>query len=235
MYQLLVSVHLLARALRCPDSAAGSAAMVASPPPSTRSSSSVPPPSRSSWWPGPPRRTRSPTCSTAWSTASSSRCPDAPPARGRRRAGHRRAGPPPPGGRRPRAGRAPARVGGPRCGLGHTRRPRGGTGRRGRPAPEAPLEAAWASGGLDPDRLDVTVSGRDGPGSRVRVTVRYTIATSMPLVGKLVVDRVGAVDRYDARGGGMTVISARFGRSRVFHASTSRAPARHDRITPPMR
>jgi Flp pilus assembly protein TadG len=56
------------------------------------------------------------------------------------------------------------------------------------PDPEAAREAAAASSGLDPDRLDVTVTGREGPGSRVRVAVVYRVATSVPLVGALVSD-----------------------------------------------
>lgn len=49
-------------------------------------------------------------------------------------------------------------------------------------------EAAEAAGGLDPDRLDVAVSGREGPGSRVRVEVRYTIRTAVPILGALLAD-----------------------------------------------
>ncbi len=56
------------------------------------------------------------------------------------------------------------------------------------PDPEAPREAAAASSGLDPDRLDVMVTGREGPGSRVRVAVVYRVATSVPLVGALITD-----------------------------------------------
>jgi hypothetical protein len=33
--------------------------------------------------------------------------------------------------------------------------------------------------------MDVTVRGREGPGSRVRVTVDYAIPTSVPIVGSL--------------------------------------------------
>jgi Flp pilus assembly protein TadG len=52
----------------------------------------------------------------------------------------------------------------------------------------AAREAASESSGLDPDRLEVDVSGREGPGSRVRVTVEYRIRTSVPIVGALMTD-----------------------------------------------
>jgi Flp pilus assembly protein TadG len=51
--------------------------------------------------------------------------------------------------------------------------------------PAAAERAAARSGGLDPTRMDVTVRGREGPGSRVRVTVDYAIPTSVPIVGSL--------------------------------------------------
>jgi Flp pilus assembly protein TadG len=57
------------------------------------------------------------------------------------------------------------------------------------PHPGAAPAAASAAGGLDPDRLEVTVSGRGGPGSRVRVEVRYEAPADVPLVGRLVGDR----------------------------------------------
>ena len=56
------------------------------------------------------------------------------------------------------------------------------------PEPEAPRQAAAASGGLDPDRLTVEVSDRGEPGSRVRVEVRYRIPTAVPIVGALIAD-----------------------------------------------
>lgn len=56
------------------------------------------------------------------------------------------------------------------------------------PDPEAARRAALASGSLAPERLDVEVSGRAGPGSRVEVRVRYRSATDLPLVGPLVGD-----------------------------------------------
>jgi hypothetical protein len=49
--------------------------------------------------------------------------------------------------------------------------------------------AAIASSGLSPDRVEVRVRGRDGPGSRVRVVVTYRAATSVPIVGRLLGDR----------------------------------------------
>lgn len=54
------------------------------------------------------------------------------------------------------------------------------------PAPEAARTAAEASSGLDPGRLDVEVTGRGAPGSRVKVTARYRSPTAVPVVGALV-------------------------------------------------
>jgi Flp pilus assembly protein TadG len=54
--------------------------------------------------------------------------------------------------------------------------------------PGAARAAVEAGTGLDGHRLDVEVSGRDGPGSRVTVEVRYRVATDVPLVGGLVGD-----------------------------------------------
>ena len=56
------------------------------------------------------------------------------------------------------------------------------------PSPGAARDAALASSALDPSRLEVTVSGRGGPGSRVQVTARYRAATAIPLAAA-VVDR----------------------------------------------
>ena len=56
--------------------------------------------------------------------------------------------------------------------------------------PGAARRAAIASSGLRADRVDVQISGRDGPGSRVRVTVSYRAPTSVPIVGRLLGDRV---------------------------------------------
>lgn len=55
--------------------------------------------------------------------------------------------------------------------------------------PGAARRAATASSGLHPDRLQVTVTGRDGPGSRVRVEVAYRAPTSVPIVGRVLGDR----------------------------------------------
>jgi Flp pilus assembly protein TadG len=57
------------------------------------------------------------------------------------------------------------------------------------PAPGAPRDAARAAGGLDPDRMSIATSGRDGAGSRVRVEVRYRAPTAVPIVGALLGDR----------------------------------------------
>jgi len=56
------------------------------------------------------------------------------------------------------------------------------------PDPGAALAAARASGGLDHERLAVTVSGRGAAGTRVRVTVTYRAPTDVPLVGSLLGD-----------------------------------------------
>lgn len=56
------------------------------------------------------------------------------------------------------------------------------------PDPGAPQAAGRAAGGLDPERVLVRARGRDGPGSRVEVTVRYRMATDVPLVGHLLPD-----------------------------------------------
>jgi Flp pilus assembly protein TadG len=58
------------------------------------------------------------------------------------------------------------------------------------PSPSAADDAARRSGDLDPSRLVVTVRGRDGPGSRVTVTVRYRAPTEVPLLGHLLGDVV---------------------------------------------
>lgn len=57
-------------------------------------------------------------------------------------------------------------------------------------APGAARGAALASSGLSGDRLHVSVSGRSGPGSRVRVVVTYREPTNVPIIGALVSDRV---------------------------------------------
>lgn len=56
-------------------------------------------------------------------------------------------------------------------------------------APAAARRAALASSGLSEDRLEVTVSGRSGPGSRVRVVVTYSAPSSVPIIGALLGDR----------------------------------------------
>lgn len=55
-------------------------------------------------------------------------------------------------------------------------------------APGAARAAAQASSDLDPSRLDVSVSGRGGPGSRVTVTATYRAPTQVPIVGAVVHD-----------------------------------------------
>lgn len=55
--------------------------------------------------------------------------------------------------------------------------------------PGAARRAALASSGLDDDRLEVGVRGRDGPGSRVEVVVAYRAPTAVPIVGRLLGDR----------------------------------------------
>lgn len=54
--------------------------------------------------------------------------------------------------------------------------------------PGAARRAALGSSGLDGDRLRTEVTGRQGPGSRVRVELIYRIPTVVPLVGALVGD-----------------------------------------------
>jgi hypothetical protein len=58
------------------------------------------------------------------------------------------------------------------------------------PDPDAAREAVEASAGLDPDRLEVHTSGRDGAGSRVRVEVTYRIPTNVPVIGHLLGDHI---------------------------------------------
>ena len=48
--------------------------------------------------------------------------------------------------------------------------------------------AAAGSSGLAADRMNVSMSGRAGPGSHVRVTVTYRAPTNVPLVGAAVGD-----------------------------------------------
>lgn len=49
--------------------------------------------------------------------------------------------------------------------------------------PAAAVRAAERAGPLDPRRMDVRVDGRDGVGSRVRATVRYTTRVGVPGIG----------------------------------------------------
>ena len=51
------------------------------------------------------------------------------------------------------------------------------------PVPDAARAAALDGSGLEGDRLDLGVSGRGAPGSRVRVEIRYRTPTRVPLVG----------------------------------------------------
>lgn len=51
------------------------------------------------------------------------------------------------------------------------------------PDPEAASRAAVEASDLRAARLHVTVTERGEPGSRVRVEVRYRVATDVPLVG----------------------------------------------------
>ncbi|MGE3619262.1 MAG: TadE/TadG family type IV pilus assembly protein [Acidimicrobiia bacterium] len=53
---------------------------------------------------------------------------------------------------------------------------------------EDALDAARAGGGLEADRLQVTVRGGREPGDRATVTVRYRAPTEVPLVGRLLPD-----------------------------------------------
>jgi Flp pilus assembly protein TadG len=57
------------------------------------------------------------------------------------------------------------------------------------PSVEAARTGAEASARLEPDRLDVDLSGDTEPGGRLTVTVSYRSPTDVPLVGGLVGDR----------------------------------------------
>jgi hypothetical protein len=54
--------------------------------------------------------------------------------------------------------------------------------------PQVIERAATRAGPLDPDRLRVDVSGREGPGSLLTVTIAYRAPTHVPLVGPLLGD-----------------------------------------------
>ncbi len=53
---------------------------------------------------------------------------------------------------------------------------------------DAARRAAEQAGPLVADRLEVDVTGRDGVGSRVRVVVRYSLPTHLPLAGRALGD-----------------------------------------------
>ncbi len=55
---------------------------------------------------------------------------------------------------------------------------------------DAPRRAASEGSSLAGERLTVTSSGRGGPGSRVRVEVRYRAPTAVPLIGAALGDVV---------------------------------------------
>jgi hypothetical protein len=59
-------------------------------------------------------------------------------------------------------------------------------------APDAARRAALAATGLDPDRIEVQVTGRGEPGSQVRVEVRYRLEGWLPLLGPILTDRTFA-------------------------------------------
>ncbi len=54
--------------------------------------------------------------------------------------------------------------------------------------PGAARRAALTTSGLAADRMQVTASGRLGPGSRVLVRVTYRIPTAVPIIGALLPD-----------------------------------------------
>jgi Flp pilus assembly protein TadG len=54
--------------------------------------------------------------------------------------------------------------------------------------PDAGRRGALAGARLDPARLEVVVTGRDGAGSRVTASLGYRSPTDVPLVGALVGD-----------------------------------------------
>lgn len=56
--------------------------------------------------------------------------------------------------------------------------------------PQVAVRAAERAGPLDPNRMDVRVRGRDGVGSRVRVTVRYRTRARVPGIEDVVGDIV---------------------------------------------
>lgn len=56
------------------------------------------------------------------------------------------------------------------------------------PAPGAARSAALAGSGLDPGRLQIEVTDRGPPGSRVRVTATYRAPTVVPIIGAALKD-----------------------------------------------
>lgn len=54
--------------------------------------------------------------------------------------------------------------------------------------PQAVETAAADAGPLDRSRMEVTISGRAGRGSRVRVEVTYRVPTRLPLLGRALGD-----------------------------------------------
>lgn len=56
------------------------------------------------------------------------------------------------------------------------------------PAPGAARSAALAGSGLDPGCLEVEVTDRGPPGSRVRVTATYRAPTLVPILGAAIKD-----------------------------------------------
>jgi hypothetical protein len=56
--------------------------------------------------------------------------------------------------------------------------------------PAVAVQAAERAGPLDPSRMQVRVRGRDGVGSRVEVTVRYTTRVGVPGIGAAIGDVV---------------------------------------------
>jgi Flp pilus assembly protein TadG len=58
--------------------------------------------------------------------------------------------------------------------------------------PGAARRAVLDASGLDPERLEVRVTGRGEPGSRVRVEVTYRLEAWLPLLGRVLTDRTFA-------------------------------------------
>ena len=56
------------------------------------------------------------------------------------------------------------------------------------PDPAAAGRAATGSSRLDTDRMHVTTSGRNAPGSTLTVVIRYAAPTEVPLIGVLLPD-----------------------------------------------